>query len=236
MEKTFILTNDDGINAEGIKALKQAIKGNKFIVAPTQQLSGCGHQFTTKKPITVTKNNDQEYAVEGSPVDCTRIALSYLCPHGNYVVSGINAGGNLGVDIYNSGTVAAVREATILGFSAIAISHVMKSPLKIDWNFATHLTEKVLDLLLSKELPKGCFWNVNLPPINSDFPEPKIIFCPPSIDPLPLSFKIENNQYTYQGKYNQRISSPNTDVDVCFSGNIAISLISLNCGIDINNI
>ncbi len=144
----FILTNDDGINAKGIKALKQAVKGDKFIVAPCEQLSGCGHQITARKPITVTEKTPQKYAVDGTPADCVRIALASLCPHGTYVLSGINAGGNLGVDIYISGTVAAVREAAILGIPAIAISHVIKSPLKIDWNFATKLTEKVLNILL----------------------------------------------------------------------------------------
>ena len=147
MKNTFILTNDDGINAEGIQALKQAVKGDKVIVAPQEQLSGCGHQITARKPLTVTETQSQEYAVNGTPADCVRIALNSLCSHGTYVLSGINAGGNLGVDIYISGTVAAVREASILGIPAIAISHVIQSPLKIDWDFAVEWTEKVLDIL-----------------------------------------------------------------------------------------
>ena len=225
---TFILTNDDGIDAEGIYALKKAINNYNTIVAPSKQYSGCGHQITAKKPITVEQKDTNAYAIDGTPVDCVRLAVSELCPEGTWVLSGINAGGNLGVDTYISGTVAAVREAAILGLPAIAISHVIKYPLIIDWHWATLTTKQVIDFLLTKNLPSGCFWNVNLPHLDKNNPEPEMVFCSRSIDPLPVSFKKEDDRYHYQGKYHHRKRTPNTDVDVCFSGNIAISLISLN--------
>lgn len=226
---TFILTNDDGIDAEGIYALQQALSGNTVIIAPSRQYSGCGHQITAKTPIKVTQKDHNAYAIDGTPADCVRLAVREFCPEGRWVLAGINAGGNLGVDTYVSGTVAAVREAAILGLPAIAISHVIKSPLKIDWDWATAISQKVINLLLSKKTPSGCFWNVNLPHLPENSPEPEMIFCRPSIDPLPIEFKKEGDQYYYQGKYHHRQRSNNTDVDVCFSGNIAISLISLHC-------
>ena len=226
---TFILTNDDGVDAQGIYALKDALTGDKKIIAPSRQYSGCGHQITAKTPIKVTQKNNYVYAIDGTPVDCVRLAISELCPEGTWVLSGINAGGNLGVDTYHSGTVAAVREAAILGLPAIAISHVIKSPLKIDWDWAVATSKKVIDLLLTKKIPSGSFWNVNLPHLPENSPEPQMIFCRPSIDSLPVDFKKEGDQYYYQGKYHHRKRTNNTDVDVCFSGNIAISLISLHC-------
>ncbi|MBD2394411.1 5'/3'-nucleotidase SurE [Cyanobacterium aponinum FACHB-4101] len=223
----FIITNDDGINAEGIKALKEIITEDKVIIAPDRALSGCGHQVTTKDGITVTETKPQEYAISGTPADCVRLGISKIFPSATWVLSGINAGGNLGSDIHISGTVAAVREAAIHGLNAIAISHVIKYPQPINWDIAKKLSKKVLKKLLNKDLPKGCFWNVNLPPLDY-VSNPDIVFCNPSIDPLPLNFKQEGNQYFYRGEYWQRKRTIDTDVDVCFSGNIAVSLISIN--------
>lgn len=217
---TFILTNDDGIDAPGILALSQAVKEDFIIVAPQDQLSGCGHQVTTHRPIQVQVRSTKAYALKGTPADCTRFALKKLQP--SYVLSGINAGGNLGVDVYISGTVAAVREAAIHGIPAIAISHWIKRPLVIDWQVASAWTVTVLDKLLSLPLPAKCFWNVNLPHLPPGSPEPEIVFCSPSSDPLPLDFRVEGDSFYYVGEYAKRNRTPGTDVDVCFSGKIAV--------------
>ncbi|NEO28396.1 MAG: 5'/3'-nucleotidase SurE, partial [Kamptonema sp. SIO4C4] len=117
----LILTNDDGIEAPGIQALHNAVQGDGIIIAPHQQLSGCGHQVTTSDSFRVEKRTPSHYAVEGTPADCTRVALAQLYPKQiNWVLSGINAGGNMGVDVYISGTVAAVREAAFHGIPGIA--------------------------------------------------------------------------------------------------------------------
>lgn len=224
---TIILTNDDGIDAPGIRALQQAVTGKTKIVAPKRQHSGCGHQVTTNKPIQVKQRSSTEYAIDGTPVDCTRMAVTQIAKDTKLVISGINAGGNLGTDVYISGTVAAVREAAIHGIPGIAISHWIKKPLIIDWEVATNWTARVLEELLSRRLPRGSFWNVNLPHLEPDAPEPKIVFCQPSIDPLPVDFRVEEDLYYYQGVYAKRPRTPGTDVDICFSGNIAVTLIKL---------
>ena len=224
----IILTNDDGIDAPGIKALQQAIQAHEcIVVAPKRQYSGCGHQVTTHKAIHLEKRALNEYAVDGTPADCTRIAIDQIKQNPKWILSGINAGGNLGTDVYISGTVAAVREAAIHGISGIAISHWIKKPLVIDWEVATQQTARVLQTLWNYSLPPKSFWNVNLPHLEPGAKEPEIVFCKPSIDPLPLSFRQEQDWYYYQGEYSQRDRTPETDVDVCFSGNIAITLISL---------
>ena len=224
---TIILTNDDGIDAPGIRALQQAVTGENIIVAPARPYSGCGHQVTTNQGIKLEKRTFGEYALGGTPADCTRIAITQIATDTKLVLSGINAGGNLGTDVYISGTVAAVREAAIHGIPGIAISHWIKRSLLIDWEVATRWTSRVLEDLLPRPTPPGSFWNVNLPHLEPDQPEPKIILCQPSIAPLPVNFRVEEDTYHYQGKYSDRDRTPGTDVDVCFGGNIAVTLIRL---------
>lgn len=222
---TIILTNDDGIDAPGIRALQKAVTGETMIVAPNQQYSGCGHQVTTQRGIKLERRSNTEYAIEGTPVDCTRLAIKQIATNTKLVLSGINAGGNLGVDVYISGTVAAVREAAIHGIPGVAISHWIKKPLLIDWEVATLWTSKVLEDLLSRPSPPNSFWNVNLPHLEPEQPEPKIILCEPSTAPLPVDFRVEGDMYYYQGEYAKRDRTLGTDVDVCFGGNIAVTLI-----------
>ena len=224
---TFILTNDDGIDAPGIRALYRALDRQAILVAPKEQLSGCAHQVTTNQSIHVQHRSEIEYAVGGTPADCTRLAITHLCKDVEWVLSGINAGGNLGIDVYISGTVAAVREAAILGIPGIAISHWIKKPLLIDWNWAIKWTSIVLADLLDRPLEKGNFWNVNLPHLAPGDPDPKIIFCERSTQPLPLEYRVEGEDYYYRGVYEKRDRLPGTDVDVCFSGNIAVTKIKL---------
>jgi 5'-nucleotidase len=227
---TIILTNDDGIDAPGLRALQQAaseIPGDSIIVAPNQQYSGCGHQVTTNRGIELKQRATTEYALDGTPADCTRMAINQIATNTKLVLSGINAGGNLGVDVYISGTVAAVREAAMHGVPGMAISHWIKRPLMIDWEIATRWTSRVLKDLLSRPMPPNSFWNVNLPHLEPEQPEPKIILCEASIDPLPVKFEAQGNIYHYQGEYAQRDRKPGTDVDVCFGGNIAVTLIRL---------
>jgi 5'-nucleotidase len=224
---TFLLTNDDGIDAPGIQALYQAIGRQGVIVAPSQQYSGCGHQVTTKTPIKVEKRSKMSYAIAGTPADCVRVGIKHLKPEVNWVLSGINAGGNLGIDQYISGTVAAVREAALWGIPGIAISHWIRRPWPIDWANATRWTEKVLNILWERSLPPKSFWNINLPHLEPDAPDPPIVFCQPSTDPLLVDYHIDGDHYHYRGEYSQRPRTIDTDVDVCFSGKIAVTLIKL---------
>lgn len=224
---TIILTNDDGIDAPGIRALHKAIEGQGIIVAPKHHLSGCGHQVTTTQPIHLQMRSPTEYAVDGTPADCTRLAITHIAPETKWVLSGINAGGNLGVDAYISGTVAAVREAAMHGIPGIAVSHWIRRPLIVDWDLAAVWTAKVLRDLLNRPLPPASFWNVNLPHIEPNSPEPEIAFCEPSTQPLPVKYRVEGDLYYYEGVYAQRDRATGTDVDVCFSGKIAVTLIKL---------
>ena len=225
---TLILTNDDGIDAPGIRALLKAVEGQKVIVvAPVDHLSGCGHRVTTTKAINVQRRSDTEYAIAGTPADCTRIALSHLCPEAKFVLSGINAGGNMGADVYISGTVAAVREAALHGVSGIAISHYLKGKKNVDWDTAARWTKQVLADLMNRSLEVGTYWNINLPHLEPGDPDPEVVFCQPSTQPLPVNYRVEGDDYYYVGKYAQRDRTSGTDVDVCFAGKIAVTRLRL---------
>ena len=197
------------------------------IAAPHKQYSGCGHQVTTHRPIHVERRSDREYAISGTPADCARIALSHLFPEATWVISGINAGGNMGVDVYISGTVAAVREAVLLGRRGIAISQYRKKKRPVDWPATTRRAAYVLADLLDRPLEPGSFWNVNLPYVEPGDPDPEMVFCQPSTEPLPVEYRVEGDRFDYIGEYGLRDRAPNTDVDICFSGKIAVTKISI---------
>ena len=224
---TLILTNDDGIDAPGIRALQKAVNGKGIIIAPKDHLSGCGHQVTTTRPIHVDRRSNTEYAVGSTPADCVRLAFTHLCKNVKWVLSGINAGGNLGVDVYISGTVAAVREAAMHGIPGIAVSHYRKGKLNVDWDVAARWTAKVLDELFNYPLEAGSFWNVNLPHLLPGDPDPEMVFCNPCTQPLPVEYRVEGDRYYYMGEYAKRDRTPGSDVDVCFSGKIAVTRLKL---------
>jgi len=227
---TIVLTNDDGIDAPGIQSLLKAVHqfgDDAVIVAPTDHLSGCSHQVTTSAPIHVHKRSAVEYAIAGTPADCVRIALSHLYPDTRLVLSGINAGGNLGTDIHSSGTVAAVREAAMHGIAGIAISQYRQRKQEIDWDLAARLTAIVLDRLLHRPATANAFWNVNLPHLEPGDSDPEIVFCASCTQPLPIQYRIEGDRWFYAGEYAKRQRDANGDVEVCFSGQIAVTQVCL---------
>src|SRR5205807_1792655 len=133
------------------------------VVAPAAVCSGCGHRVTTDSPFRVERRGPGRYAVEGTPADCVRVALHELAPAARWVLSGINAGGNLGADVWHSGTVAAVREAVLHGWPGIALSQYHRKGRPINWARASAWVVPVLRDLMARPRERGTFWNVNLP-------------------------------------------------------------------------
>lgn len=224
----FLLTNDDGISAPGLKALEDALAalGERVVVAPAGPLSGCGHRVTTHAPLAVERHGENRHAVHGTPADCTRLGLKVLA-EADWVIAGINDGGNLGWDIYPSGTVAAVREAAFLGKPAIAISHYKKSQQEIDWRQATEWAERVVGSLLGEPLEPGAFWNVNFPHLAETSPQPEIVRAALDHSPLSFDFEASEDRFHYRGSYHHRAAHPESDVSVCFSGHIAVTKLSV---------
>jgi 5'-nucleotidase len=228
---TLLLTNDDGVDAPGLAALWAATEGlgARRVVAPFGPYSGCGHVVTTHKPITITRRAEDRYAVEGTPADCVRLAIHHLEPGLSWVVSGINAGGNLGTDIHHSGTVAAVREAVIHGRPGIAVSHYIARGRAVDWDRAARRARGVIRSLLARPWEPGTFWSVNLPHPEPGAAEPEVVTCPLDPSPLPLAYRVEpcGGVAHYAGDYQSRARVAGSDVDVCFGGRIAVTLVRL---------
>jgi 5'-nucleotidase len=227
--RILILTNDDGIDAPGLAALGKAAEGlgHRRVIAPAGPWSGRGHAVTTDGPFRIVGGSDGRFAVEGTPADCVRVGLHHLAPDAEWILAGINAGGNLGADVYHSGTVAAAREAVLHGRPAIALSHYIARGRAIDWDRAARWAAAVLRELLARPWEPGSFWNVNLPHPEPGAADPPIVECPLDPSPLPLRFQVEGDLVRYSGIYQDRARRPSTDVDVCFRGGIAVSRIRL---------
>ena len=167
MERPRILiTNDDGIHAEGIIALEEAVRelGEVYVVAPVAEQSGAAHSLTLGRPLRIRQIDERHWTVDGTPTDCVTLALNRILPpeeRPHICVSGINHGANLGDDATYSGTVAGALEATILGVPGLAFSLVANR----DQNFtesikvATQVTQKAL----AQGIPDGTLLNVNVP-------------------------------------------------------------------------
>ncbi len=221
----IVLTNDDGIDAPGLAALKVATDGLNGcrVLAPLSPQSGCGHVVTTHKPITTVERPDGGFAVNGTPADCVRLAIHHFGVEIAWVLSGINAGGNLGADIHHSGTVAAVREAAIHGIPGIAVSHYIARKRAMDWDRAARWCTRILGDLMNRPPEPGTFWNVNLPHPEPDGPDPEVVYCPVDPSPLPLAYREEAGGLVYCGDYQARPRRESSDVNVCFGGRIAVS-------------
>jgi len=224
----FLVTNDDGWDAPGLIALKQiaARLGEVYVVAPRDPHSYAGHRVTTDAPLVLTATGHQEYHLSGTPADCVRVALTSLLPPIDWVLSGINRGGNLGVDIYSSGTVAAAREAAFLGTPAIAISQYVRRDLTLDWEVSAVLAGVALARILMNPTRDREYWNVNLPHLKGD-PGFDVIDCEPDDKPLDVQFNRDGDIFRYAGRYVDRPLTPGRDVAACFQGAVTVSRLSV---------
>ncbi len=164
----ILLTNDDGINALGILALSEVLADTAelYIVAPIYEMSAMGHAITISDPLKVTEifKNDTHFGwgIGGTPADCVKLAINgALIPRPDLVISGINQGANVGVDIIYSGTVSAAYEGTILDIPAMAIS--LNSFSQKDFSAAAKVAQIMVEKILNEGLPSGTLLNVNVP-------------------------------------------------------------------------
>ncbi len=175
-----LLTNDDGIEAAGLQALRRALANvasvQLGVIAPDGNRSAMARSITTRRPLWVQEVDFDDgtvgYATDGTPVDCVRLANLGLIDgfEADVVVSGINHGSNLGDDISYSGTVAAALEAIVLGLPGIAVSQQSKSMeldfragAGFDFSVAASFTARLVQELESMPLPPGTLLNVNVP-------------------------------------------------------------------------
>lgn len=166
----ILITNDDGINSQGIFALAREFinEGEVIISAPDRQRSASSHSITMGNPITVKEHDFhgmdiKAYAVSGTPADCVKLALEKLIDgEVDAVVSGINDGANLGTDVLYSGTVSAAIEAALLDIPSMAVSQVMRT-VKQDYSTAAYYARKIFKKMIGEDFKKGTVLNVNVP-------------------------------------------------------------------------
>ncbi len=170
----ILLTNDDGIFAPGLAALYKRLVdlGDVTVVAPTKSWSGTGHSITFHEPLACTRVQIEGlftgFGVEGSPADCVKLACMQLHDGPiNLVVSGINCGANIGINVYYSGTVAAAMEAAFLGIPSAAISGAAEDPM--DYDAAAEHGLAVLRRLMP--LHPGDVMNINIPLLSRGRPK-----------------------------------------------------------------
>src|SRR5579863_10562732 len=159
----ILVTNDDGWDAPGLAILKSlaAELGDVYVLAPRDPHSYTGHRVTEDSSLLLAETAPHEFTLAGTPADCVRVALTAVFQDIDWVFSGINRGGNLGSDLFTSGTVAAAREAAFLGKPAIAISQYIRRGQVPDWKRSRDLTLPVLEQLLARPLaPTKEYWNV----------------------------------------------------------------------------
>jgi len=161
----ILITNDDGIHAPGLRALVGAMAdlGTVTVVAPSRERSAAAQSLTLRQPIYCDQIAEREYSVEGTPADAVILALhKLLVEKPDIVVSGINRGGNLGENIYYSGTVGAAMEGAINRVPSIAVSVAFRKP-DVDFAPAARFTRSLVPLILREGLPRGVMLNVNVP-------------------------------------------------------------------------
>lgn len=159
----ILLSNDDGVFAEGIRTLASELRtlAEVIIVAPDRNRSGASNSLTLEQPLRVTCVEENVYSVQGTPTDCVHFALNELLKNDlpDLVLSGINHGANLGDDVLYSGTVAAAMEGHFLGVQSIAFSLVGKTHFKT----ATTIAKRIVEQHLAKPIPTNRLLNINIP-------------------------------------------------------------------------
>jgi len=226
----FLVTNDDGIDAEGLGALVSAARslGDPVVVAPAGPQSGVSHAVTWQEGVRIERRGDDRYAIHGTPADCVRLGLVKVVPDARWILSGINHGANLGADVHYSGTVAAVREAVLHGWPGIAVSHYRKSGMAFNWERAANWVAPILADLIARPIEPGLFYNINLPILPPEAEKPEVVWCQLDPNPLPLNYRHEEESDLYfAGEYQLRHREPGADVDVCFGGRIAVTSVRL---------
>jgi len=235
----ILITNDDGIRADGLWSLAEVAQefGQVVVVAPDHERSACGHSMTMRNPLRVRPVRHpsiEAYEVDGVPVDCVNVGLTVAYPDGcDLVLSGINHGPNLGFDITYSGTAAGAMEGAINGIRSVALSmavFVVDAPLHFET--AQHWIRENWAFLTESPLPELTFLNVNVP----------------SIDPVELrgTRVVQMGQRVYEDRVERREDpwgrpyywqggvvvmdpdQPGTDVNAVSEGFVSVTPISLD--------
>lgn len=178
----ILLTNDDGIHAEGLRCLERvarSLSDDVWVVAPEADQSGFAHSLSLSEPLRLRQLDDRHFAVRGTPTDCVIMGCRKILPDlPDLVLSGVNSGSNTADDVTYSGTVAGAMEGAMVGIRSIALSqsyNVLNEERVVPWETAEALAPALLDRLIGTELPPGVFLNVNFPNCRPEEARPAVV-------------------------------------------------------------
>ncbi len=237
----ILLCNDDGVHAHGLKEMYRELKkiGNVWVVAPLEEKSTTGHSLTIHKPLRMIPMGERFFGVNGSPADCVYLGIrEVIRGMPDLVVSGINRGGNLGQDVYYSGTVSAAREACILGLPALAVSLSVDfsrgtPESKLHYSTAAKMSVRILKNPKFNKLPKHTLLNLNVP----DLPLSRIKgvrlarqgFRYYSGSILKRTDHRGKDYYWVGGRYKGFREEENSDCVTVDSGYVSVTPLKLDC-------
>lgn len=166
----ILLTNDDGIHAEGLQVLERIARtftDDVWVVAPETDQSGFAHSLSLSEPLRMRKVSERHYAVRGTPTDCVIMGVRKILPEPpDLILSGVNSGSNVADDVTYSGTIAAAMEGTLLGIRSIALSQgytVTEDGRTVLWDTTEQHAPGLLRKLIGLSLPDNVFLNLNFP-------------------------------------------------------------------------
>ena len=231
----ILLTNDDGIYAPGLRALRTELQklGEVVVVAPATEQSAVGHSITLLTPLLVQEVLDDEqqflgWAVEGRPADCVKLALLELLPDPpDLVVSGLNAGSNAGINVLYSGTVAAAIEGAFFHRVSIAVSLEYTKPKPLDFPRAAAHARSVIEQIMAHRPAPGTLFNVNIPSLEKG-PIRGIRVVPQNVVPYVEKFdrRVDPRGRVYfwtTPEFGCPKPHPDTDVSVMAEGYITVT-------------
>lgn len=171
----ILLTNDDGIHAEGLQVLERIARqltDDVWVVAPEADQSGFAHSLSLSEPLRMRKISDRHYALRGTPTDCVVMGVrNVMDSPPDLILSGVNSGSNIADDVTYSGTVAGAMEGTLMGIRSIALSQSYSfhdDGRIVPWRTAETLAPGILHTLVDAKLDRGVFVNVNFPNCEAD--------------------------------------------------------------------
>lgn len=229
----ILLTNDDGIEAAGLHATYDAIKdlGEVHVVAPLRVQSATSHAITLHRPMAVTAytcDRFQGHAVDGRPADCVKLALAKLVGPVDLVISGMNHGANVGINVHYSGTVGAAREAAFLGAPAIALSLHLGDRTQEHWPRAAGHARRAIDAILAAGVEPGMLFNVNVPILDEGAEPLGMKAVPLNVSPMNDRFNVvedPDGTVHYQAQDSMSFSDrgQGTDVDTLYEKYITLT-------------
>ena len=233
--KSILITNDDGFNAAGLKVLKEIAKtftDNIFVVAPKFNQSAKARSITLNQEVNFEKKSNYEWVIDGTPTDCVIFAINHLMKDfkPDLILSGINAGCNIGDEVSYSGTVAAAWEGALRGINSIALSQFGGNENLYTYDYAKNSAYQIIDNLLNQNFDIPMFFNVNFPSSLSKAVDKNFLYT--KLANQKKADEIILNQNNKSFKIGQMLTEnnniSNTDLEAIKNNKISITPLSLD--------